>query len=154
MRVASLACCCLLNPSAVANGPDIGDVVRIDGAVLSRSDLVGAATSVAERVGGAQRVAVLATPTAATVLAVTGCLIAGVPVVPVPADVGAAERRHILTDSGAQAWLGEAAGRRRAAACSVRLHARSWHRYPEPPSEATALIMYTSAPRGRRRALW
>ena len=95
-----------LNPAAV-DGADIGDAVRIDGAVLSRSDLVGAATSVAERVGGAQRVAVLATPTATTVLAVTGCLIAGVPFVPVPADVGAAERAHMLTDSGAQAWLGE-----------------------------------------------
>ena len=100
-----------LNPAAVANGADIGDAVRIDGAVLSRSDLVGAATSVAERVGGAQRVAVLATPTATTVLAVTGCLIAGVPVVPVPADVGAAERRHILTDSGAQAVARGAARR-------------------------------------------
>jgi fatty acid CoA ligase FadD36 len=138
-----------LNPSAVANGPDIGDAVRIDGAVLSRSDLVGAATSVAERVGGAQRVAVLATPTAATVLAVTGCLIAGVPVVPVPADVGAAERRHILTDSGAQAWLGEAPQDADGLPhVPVRLHARSWHRYPEPPSEATALIMYTSGTTG------
>src|SRR6187200_92822 len=96
-----------LNPAAVAGGADIGDAVRIGGTVLSRSDLVGAATSVAERVGGVQRVAVLAKPTATTVLAVTGCLIAGVPVVPVPADVGAAERRHILTDSGAQVWLGE-----------------------------------------------
>ena len=96
-----------LNPAAVAGGVDIGDAVRIGGAVLSRSDLVGAATSVAERVAAADRVAVLATPTPATVLAITGCLIAGVPVVPVPADVGAAERRHILTDSGAQAWLGE-----------------------------------------------
>ena len=138
-----------LNPAAVANGADIGDAVRIDGAVLSRSDLVGAATSVAERVGGAQRVAVLATPTATTVLAVTGCLIAGVPVVPVPADVGAAERRHILTDSGAQAWLGErpedAEGLPH---IPVRLHARSWHRYPEPPPEATALIMYTSGTTG------
>ena len=61
----------------------------------------------AERVGGAHRVAILATPSAATVLAVTGCLIAGVPFVPVPADVGVAERAHMLTDSGAQAWLGE-----------------------------------------------
>lgn len=94
-----------LNPSA-ATATDIADAVRIDGAVLSRGDLVGAATSVAERVGGAHRVAVLATPSASTVLAIIGCLIAGVPVVPVPADVGAAERRHMLTDSGAQAWLG------------------------------------------------
>ena len=94
-----------LNPSDLT-AADVADAVRIDGEVLSRSDLVGAATSVAERVGGAHRVAVLATPTAPTVLAITGCLIAGVPVVPVPADVGAAERRHMLTDSGAQAWLG------------------------------------------------
>jgi fatty acid CoA ligase FadD36 len=138
-----------LNPAAVAGGADLGDAVRIDGAVLSRSDLVGAATSVAERVGGAQRVAVLATPTATTVLAVTGCLIAGVPVVPVPADVGAAERRHILTDSGAQLWLGEQPEEPEGLPqIPVRLHARSWHRYPEPPPEATALIMYTSGTTG------
>lgn len=138
-----------LNPAAVAAGADIDDAVRIDGVTLSRSDLVGAATSVAERVGGAAAVAVLARPTPATVLAVVGCLIAGVPVVPVPADVGAAERRHILTDSGAQAWLGErpddADGLPH---IPVRLHARSWHRYAEPPADATALIVYTSGTTG------
>jgi fatty acid CoA ligase FadD36 len=138
-----------LNPAAVAGGADIGDAVRIDGAVLSRSDLVGAATSVAERVAAAQRVAVLATPTATTVLAITGCLIAGVPVVPVPADVGAAERRHILTDSGAQAWLGEKPQETDDLPhVPVRLHARSWHRYAEPPQDATALIIYTSGTTG------
>jgi len=52
-----------LDPSTVS-ATDIADAVTIDGAVLSRSDLVGAATSVAERVAGASRVAVLATPTA------------------------------------------------------------------------------------------
>ncbi|BBY62611.1 acyl-CoA synthetase [Mycolicibacterium helvum] len=138
-----------LNPAAVAAGADIGDAVRIDGAVLSRSDLVGAATSVAERVGGAGRVAVLATPTATTVLAVTGCLIAGVPFVPVPADVGVAERAHILTDSGAQAWLGEQpADLGGLPHVPVRLHARSWHRYPESPPHATAMVMYTSGTTG------
>jgi fatty acid CoA ligase FadD36 len=138
-----------LNPAAVAGGHDIGDAVRIDGVTLSRSDLVGGATSVAERVGGAQRVAVLATPTASTVLAVTGCLIAGVPVVPVPADVGAAERRHILTDSGAQAWLGDLPEETEGLPhVPVRLHARSWHRYQEPPPDATALVIYTSGTTG------
>ncbi|MDT5337886.1 MAG: fatty acid CoA ligase FadD36 [Mycobacterium sp.] len=138
-----------LNPSAVAAGHDVADAVRIDGATLSRSDLVGAATSVAERVAGAGRVAVLATPTAATVLAITGCLIAGVTVVPVPADVGAAERRHILTDSGARAWLGEVPEEAEGLPhIPVRLHARSWHRYAEPSPDATAMIVYTSGTTG------
>jgi fatty acid CoA ligase FadD36 len=138
-----------LNPAAVAAGADVWDAVRIDDAVLSRSDLVGAATSVAERVAGADRVAVLATPTATTVLAVTGALIAGVPVVPVPADVGSAERHHILTDSGSQAWLGEIPDDTGGLPhIPVRLHARSWHRYAEPPPEATALIIYTSGTTG------
>jgi fatty acid CoA ligase FadD36 len=135
-----------LNP---ASGDDIANAVRIDGAVLSRSDVVGAATAVAERVAGANRVAVLATPTATTVLAITGCLIAGVPVVPVPADVGAAERRHIITDSGAQAWLGDTpADTDGLPHVPVRLHARSWHRYAEPPPESTALVVYTSGTTG------
>jgi fatty acid CoA ligase FadD36 len=142
-----------LNPAAVAAGADLSDAVRIgsgiEGVSLSRSDLVGAATSVAERIGGARQVAVLAAPTPATVLAVTGCLIAGVPVVPVPADVGHAERRHILTDSGAQAWLGEQPAEAEGLPhIPVRLHARSWHRYPEPSPDATALVMYTSGTTG------
>ncbi|OBH03047.1 acyl-CoA synthetase [Mycobacterium sp. E2699] len=137
-----------LNPSAVTT-TDIADAVRIDGATLSRGDLVGAATSVAERVAGANRVAILATPTAATVLAVTGCLIAGVPFVPVPSDVGVAERRHMLTDSGAEAWLGpDPDDRDGLPHIPVRLHARSWHRYPEPSPDATAMIIYTSGTTG------
>jgi fatty acid CoA ligase FadD36 len=135
-------------------GSDIADAVRIGDVSLSRSDLLGAATSVAERVGGAQRVAVLATPTAATVLAITGCLIAGVAVAPVPADVGAAERRHIVTDSGAEAWLGEIPDDTEGLShVPVRLHARSWHRYPEPSPDATALVIYTSGTTGRPKGV-
>jgi fatty acid CoA ligase FadD36 len=137
-----------LDPSAVTT-TDIADAVSIDGAVLSRSDVVGAATSVAERVAGAGRVAVLAKPTASTVLAITGCLIAGVPFVPVPSDVGAAERRHMLTDSGVQAWLGPEPDEPEGLPhIPVRLHARSWHRYPEPAPESTAMVIYTSGTTG------
>jgi fatty acid CoA ligase FadD36 len=137
-----------LDSSAVTT-TDIPDAVSIDGAVLSRSGLVGAATSVAERVAGADRVAVLAKPTASTVLAITGCLIAGVPFVPVPSDVGASERRHMLTDSGVQAWLGpEPDDPEGLPHIPVRLHARSWHRYPEPAPESTAMVIYTSGTTG------
>jgi fatty acid CoA ligase FadD36 len=138
-----------LNSSAATAGRDFTDAVRIGDVTLSRSDLVGAATSVAERVGGAQRIAVLATPTASTVLAITGCLIAGVVAVPVPSDVGVAERRHILSDSGAQAWLGPVPDEPEGLPhIPVRLHTRSWHHYPEPSPDAIALVIYTSGTTG------
>jgi fatty acid CoA ligase FadD36 len=83
------------------------------------------------------------------VLAITGCLIAGVPFVPVPSDVGAGERRHILTDSGAKAWLGPEPDEPEGLPhIPVRLHARSWHRYPEPAPESTAMVIYTSGTTG------
>lgn len=137
-----------LNPAAVAAGDDIPDAVTIDGETLSRSDLLGAATSVAERVAQAERVAVLAEPTVTTVLAVVGCLIAGVTVVPVPPDAGTAELAHILRDSGAQAWLGKAPEGSELPVVPVRKHARSWHRYAEPDGKATAFILYTSGTTG------
>ncbi|MEV0945681.1 acyl-CoA synthetase [Rhodococcus sp. NPDC049939] len=138
-----------LNPLAVAQGDDIPDAIRIGDTNLSRGDVLGAATSVAERVSHADRVAILATPSVTTVLAVVGCLIAGVTAVPVPPDSGPAELGHILRDSGAQAWLGEApddpAG---LPVVPVRVHARSWHSYPEPPDSATAFVLYTSGTTG------
>ncbi|MCC3329092.1 acyl-CoA synthetase [Nocardia abscessus] len=137
-----------LNPLAVAGGADIPDALTIDGSTLSRSDLLGAATSVAERVARAERVAVLAEATVETALAVVGCLIAGVTVVPVPPDSGTTERAHILADSGAQAWLGKAPEGADLPVVPVRRHARSWHTYPEPDPAKTAFVLYTSGTTG------
>ncbi|CAM3117248.1 fatty acid CoA ligase FadD36 [Williamsia muralis] len=137
-----------LNQSALANGADKPAVVTVGDVVLSRSDLVGAATSVAERIRGARRIAVLAEPTAQTVVAIVGALIAGVAVVPVPPDSGTAEREHILADSDAQAWLGAAPAEPGLPVVPVRMYARSWHSHPEPHPDSTALIIYTSGTTG------
>jgi fatty acid CoA ligase FadD36 len=55
----------------------------------------------------------------------------------------------MLTDSGAQAWLGPEPNEPEGLPhIPVRLHARSWHRYPEPSPDATAMIIYTSGTTG------
>lgn len=133
-----------------SNAPDIADAVTIDNTVLSRAELSAASVAAHQDLGGAQRVAVLATPTAPTVLAVAGCLLAGVPMVPVPADVGVAERAHILRDSGAQAWLGE---RPDDLAGLPHVPVRTSVASPssslvEPPEDDTALVIYTSGTTG------
>ncbi|MFC4605628.1 acyl-CoA synthetase [Rhodococcus kronopolitis] len=137
-----------LNPLAVARGDDLPDAVRIGDAVLSRSDIVGGAGALARRIAGAQRVAVLATPSVSTVIAVVGCLFAGVTVVPVPPDSGPAEIAHILSDSGAQAWLGNAPEGTDLPVVPVRVNARDWHGHPEPRPSSIAFVLYTSGTTG------
>ncbi|MEV6925245.1 AMP-binding protein, partial [Dactylosporangium sp. NPDC051485] len=80
--------------------------VSVAGRALSAEALRGAAGAVAAGVRGAGTVAVDATASLETVVAVTGALLAGAAVVPVPADAGPAEREHILRDSGAALTLG------------------------------------------------
>ena len=83
--------------------------LTIDGESLSRSRLRAIAWAFAADIrsrGGVQVVAVNAEPTLTTVVAVTGCLLAGTPVVPIPPDVGHAEVSHIVADSGATLWVG------------------------------------------------
>ncbi|WP_380281381.1 acyl-CoA synthetase [Kitasatospora purpeofusca] len=132
---------------------DAADALRIsDGPGLSREQLLGAATAVADRVAGAPALAVLARPTAETVAAVVGGLLAGVPVVPLPPDSGPKERAHILRDSGA-ALLAHAAADTPPddagiAGLPVDLRERSATTYAEPDPAATAFVLYTSGTTG------
>lgn len=135
-------------PLVGRTGRDEGEALRIGEAVFSERDLLAAATSAAERIRGARRIAVWAEPTAETVLAVLGCLIGGVTVVPVPPDSGPAEVGHILADSGAQAWLGAAPAHSELQVIPVRRHARSYHVLPQPHPDSAAMIMYTSGTTG------
>ncbi|MER5862808.1 acyl-CoA synthetase [Kitasatospora sp. NPDC002040] len=141
---------------------DSADALRIDGHPLSREQLLAAATAVADRVAGAPALAVLAGPSAETVVATVGGLLAGVPVVPLPPDSGPKERDHILRDSGA-VLLAQPVGAAAVpgiAALPVDLTARSAATYAEPAAGATAFVLYTSgttgAPKGaviRREAV-
>jgi fatty acid CoA ligase FadD36 len=84
---------------------DLPDAVVTPSGSLSRHELLEQASRVADQIKGAPIVAVEATPDLSTVVAVTGALLAGVPLVPIPPDAGDLERAHILRDSGAAALL-------------------------------------------------
>ncbi|RKE18276.1 acyl-CoA synthetase [Streptomyces sp. TLI_171] len=131
---------------------DRADAVVVDGQALSWEELLGAAGAVAERVAGAPGLAVLARPTAETVAAVVGGLLAGVPVVPLPPDSGPVERAHILRDSGATllAGTGLPADTEGLTALPVRLADRpgaGW-RPPAEDGDRTAFVLYTSGTTG------
>ncbi|WP_329584899.1 AMP-binding protein [Kitasatospora sp. NBC_01250] len=133
---------------------DSADALRIDGRELSREGLLGAAGAVAARAAGARALAVLARPSAETVTAVVGGLLAGVPVVPVPPDAGPVERSHILRDSGAELIAGAGAAVREVAAedgieaLPVDLAER--HDFGRGEAEPTgpAFVLYTSGTTG------
>lgn len=129
--------------------PDSVDrpAVQVGEEMLSRGELCDAAAAVADAVDGAEAVAVEAAATLHTIVAVVGCLMAGVPVVPVPPDSGPAERDHILADSRAALFLGE---REDVAipVLPVSMHASSSATRSEPASHTPAFIMYTSGTTG------
>jgi len=127
---------------------DRGGAVTVDGESVSWTDLAGRADSLAADIAGAAVVAVPGMPTLDTVVAIVAGLRAGVPVVPVPADAGPMERRHILSDSGAAVIAG-----------SPDWPESSLPRVPVPTGgepwgwnaigdAAPALIMYTSGTTG------
>ncbi|ANY09024.1 acyl-CoA synthetase [Pseudonocardia sp. HH130630-07] len=131
--------------TSLTAGHDLDRAVVVGDDALSRSELLDRAGRFAAGIPGDGPVAVHATASLDTVVAVTGCLLAGVPVVPVPPDSGPAERGHVLRDSGATAWAG---------ACpdDVSLPPVVPGSQPvtarETDPERTAMLLYTSGTTG------
>nr|WP_240929784.1 acyl-CoA synthetase [Streptomyces coryli] len=73
--------------------------LRFGPTTLTYAELAAAATAVARRLDGTRRVAVWATPTPETAVAVTGALLAGVAAVPLNPRIGERELAHITADS-------------------------------------------------------
>ncbi|MGW9304285.1 acyl-CoA synthetase [Streptomyces cyaneofuscatus] len=81
------------------------EAVRFGALSLTYGELAAASTALAARIADAGRVAVWATPTPETAIAVVAALRAGVPAVPLNPRTGEAELAHILADSEPTAVL-------------------------------------------------
>jgi len=131
-----------------------GRTITIDGHTLTAAELLGAASSAARIVDDARRVAVNATASMETVVAVVGALLAGVTVVPIPPDSGAAELEHFLRDSAPDSWLGPAppaasgADLPQIGHVPVDTSARAPYRSKRVDADDGAFILYTSGTTG------
>jgi fatty acid CoA ligase FadD36 len=131
---------------------DHAAAVTVAGEAVSWAALRRRAGAVASELVGMPAVAVRATPILDTVVAVVGALMAGVPIVPVPADAGPMERAHMLGDSGAAATIGDTGWPEVDLPVVPVAAGDDWRgadwQGAEPASGATALIMYTSGTTG------
>ncbi|MEV7161381.1 acyl-CoA synthetase [Streptomyces microflavus] len=148
-------------PAASREAIRFGDLsLPHDGLSLTYGELAAASAALAARIADAGRVAVWATPTAATVIAVVAALRAGVPVVPLNPRTGERELAHILADSEPTAVLAgpddelppalEKLRRMTVDAGAVAASAALPEEYGagEADPEAAALIVYTSGTTG------
>ncbi|MER5603252.1 acyl-CoA synthetase [Streptomyces sp. NPDC002265] len=84
---------------ALTDDPDGRTALRFGDRSLTYAQLASAAAAVGERIRGAGRVAVWATPSLETAVAVVGVLLAGAAAVPLNPRSGGKELGHILSDS-------------------------------------------------------
>ena len=124
-------------------------LITVDGTSLSAGQLRGRAEAVAALIAGAKAVAVDATSTLSTVVAVVGALLAGVPVVPIPADCGPAERDYLIRDSGAQLLLSDRHSDEPPTVPVVAVPiVQGSFSGPVPHPDSPAMIVYTSGTTG------
>ncbi|MGP4049569.1 acyl-CoA synthetase [Streptomyces sp. 2A115] len=147
----------LANPdSTTAHRP----ALRFGDRSLTYGELAAAAAPLSERVTGAGRVAVWATPTLETAVAVVAALLAGVPAVPLNPKSGESELGHIVADSAPSLVLTAPGvqlppGLSRLERVDIDVRATSAPRAAtaptlptEPAPEAPALVVYTSGTTG------
>lgn len=127
--------------------------LRFGDRTLTHAELASCAGALARQLTGLPRVAIWATPTIETCVAVVAALLAGVPAVPLNPKVGERELAHIVADSapanvlaapGVQLPEGLDSVPRR----DVTLDGATTELPAEPGPEAPALIVYTSGTTG------
>src|SRR3954447_12204810 len=136
-----------LLPSLDGQFGDHPAAVTVDGESVSWAQLTRRSSAVAGRLEGMSAVALRATPTLDTIVGVVAGLIAGVPVVPMPADAGPMEREHMLRDSGAEATIGDP-GWDEVTLPKIAVGGEADWTGAEPSADSAALIMYTSGTTG------
>ncbi|MEP7203991.1 MAG: acyl-CoA synthetase [Ilumatobacteraceae bacterium] len=136
-----------LLPSLSGHFGDHDAALSVDGNAVSWAQLTARAGAVAQHLAGMPAVALRASNTLDTVVGVVAGLMAGVPVVPLPADAGPMEREHMLRDSGAAATIGDTQWSEVMLPQIPVGGEREWSG-SEPADDATALVMYTSGTTG------
>ncbi|SEQ15853.1 acyl-CoA synthetase [Lentzea albida] len=127
--------------------------LRFGDRALTHAELAGCAGALAQRLSGLPRVAVWATPTIETCVAVVAALLAGVPAVPLNPKVGERELAHIVADSAPALVLAAPGvelppGLASVPRLDVTPDGTSDAAFADPGDEAPALIVYTSGTTG------